>query len=130
MVEVFGSNIDGDRFRVQSVLFVITQNQSFKSFRHFLSVINCYRRFISNCPELLQPLAELLKKGLHKFFMTPGAKREIRTAKEALSKVSMLAHMSTDDKALLVLRTHAPALAIRPELQQIFNGVGQSLSFF
>lgn len=133
-VEFLGHHIDSHGIRPLqdkvSAILDYPAPQSFKSLRRFLGIVNYYRRFIPRCSELLSPLTDLLKKGPRKFLFTPEANSAFESAKEALSKVATLSHLSDDPNAVLILRTDASQSAIGAELQQAVNGEARPLSFF
>lgn len=71
-----------------------------------------------------------LKKGSRRFSMSPKAKTALQTIKEALSKVSVLAHANADGKFALTLWSDAPTVTIVAGLQQTVRGATKSLLFF
>lgn len=62
--------------------------------------------------------------------MTLVVKRALQTAMEALSEMSVLAHISTNDKMILGLQKYASIAVLGAELQQMVNDATPPLSLF
>ena len=108
------------------------QPTSYKRLRSFLGLVNFYRRFVPQCADILAPLTNLLKhqtKGSRKpLVWTSESTQAFHDIKEALSRVTMLAHPGTD--APLSIMTDASDVAVGGVLQQLVGDSWQPIAFY
>ena len=101
---------------------------SIKGLRTFNGMVSYYRRFITNCADVLQPLTDLLRGKTKKLTITDAAQQSFERIKQAIAQSVMLSHQLPD--APLSLAVDASDLAVGAVLQQRVNTVWQPLAFF
>ena len=99
--------------------------------RHFLGLLNYYRRFISHCVDLLSPLSDLLrnrKKKNEQISLNDIQLKAFNEVKQKLATTSLLAHPVPDDQFSLVV--DASGTAVGAVLQQHHQQQLQPLAYF
>ena len=92
---------------------------SLRQLRHFLGLLNNYRRFIPHCADLLSPLSDLLcnrKKKNEQISLNDIQLKAFNEVKQKLATTSLLAHHVPDAQFSLVV--DASGTAIGAVLQQ------------
>lgn len=104
---------------------------SLRQLRHFLGMVNFYRRFIPNCAGKLLPLTQILRDKKKKdcpITLSDEALSSFHGIKRELSSVPFLTHQVQD--ANLSVSCDASASAVGGVLQQTVDGQTQPLAFF
>lgn len=108
------------------------QPSSRRKLREFLGLVNYYRRFVPHCAELLVPLNTLLSGSQPPsapLSWTPSATASFAAIKDAIAKVTLLAHPIPD--APLFLMTDASSSAVGAALhQRTLDNAPLPLGFF
>lgn len=102
-----------------------------RELRHFLGMLNFYRRFIPCAAQFQAPLNGLLTdsvKGSHPITFTAKEHDAFTACKDSLCRAALLAHPDCNSKLALV--TDASDTAIGAVLQQLKDGEWQPLAFF
>ena len=100
-----------------------------KSLWQFLGMVNFYRRFISNCTSILQPLTNLLtniKK--YDIVVSGDAQSAFSKIKAALTKTTELSHVFPGVE--LCLAVDASAVGVEIVLQEKVSGSWKPISFY
>ncbi|TNN04773.1 Retrovirus-related Pol polyprotein from transposon 17.6, partial [Schistosoma japonicum] len=94
----------------------------------FNGLVSFYRRFILNCASIMKPLTDQLRGNKKAITMDPESKKAFVAIKEAIAKVTMLAHYNTE--APVSIAVDASDSAIGAVLQQWTGQAWQPLAFF
>ena len=100
---------------------------SLHQLRHFLGLLNYYRRFISHCADLLAPLSDLLRKRKKKneqISLSDIQLKAFNEVKQKLATTSLLAHPVPDAQFSLVVDPSDTAVGAVLQQQQ------QPLAYF
>ena len=110
----------------------LPQPTSYKRLRSFLGLVNFYRRFVPQCADILAPLTKPPQAPNQRIPQTLGVDiwkhASFHDIKEALSRVTMLAHPGTD--APLSIMTDASDVAVGGVLQQLVGDSWQPIAFY
>jgi hypothetical protein len=90
--------------------------QDIKQLQRFLSMVNFYLHFLSNCAQVLKPLTDLLKGGAKTLEWTASAQEAFQDAKRLLAAEVLLQHPAPN--AGLSLATDNSDTHIRGVMQQ------------
>ena len=104
---------------------------SLRQLRHFLGLLNYYRRFIPHCADLLSPLSDLLrnrKKKNEQISLNDIQLKAFNEGKQKLATTSLLAHPVPDAQFSLVV--DASGTAVGAVLQQQYQQQLQPLAYF
>ena len=104
---------------------------SLRQLRHFLGLLNYYRRFIPHCADLLSPLSDLLrnrKKKNDQISLNDIQLKAFNEVKQKLATTSLLAHPVPDAQFSLVV--DASGTAVGAVLQQQYQQQLQPLAYF
>ena len=104
---------------------------SFRQLRHFLGLLNYYRRFISHCADLLSPLSDLLcnrKKKNEQISLNDIQLKAFNEVKQKLATTSLLAHPVPDTQFSLAV--DASGTAVGAVLQQQYPQQLHPLAYF
>ena len=100
---------------------------SLRQLRHFLSLLNYYRRFIPHCADLLSPLSNRKKKN-EQISLNDIQLKAFNEVKQKLAITSLLAHPVPDAQFSLVV--NAWGTAVGSVLQQQHQQQLQPLAYF
>ena len=104
---------------------------SLRQIRHFLGLLNYYRRFIPHCVDLLSLLSDLLrnkKKKNEQISLNDLQLKTFNEMKQKLATTSLLAHPVPDAQFSLVV--DASGTALDAVLQQQYQQQLQPLAYF
>ena len=102
-----------------------------RQLRHFLGLLNYYRRFIPHCADLLSPLSDLLrnrKKNYEQISLNDIQQKALNEVKQKLAATSLLAHPVPDSQFSFVV--DASGTAVGAVLQQQHQQQLQPLAYF
>ena len=102
-----------------------------RQLRHFLGLLNYYRRFIPHCADLLSPLSDLLrnrKKENEMILLNDIQLKAFNEVKQKLATTSLLAHPVLDTQFSLVV--DASGTGVGAVLQQQHSQQLQPLAYF
>ena len=95
--------------------------KSLTQLRKFLSLINCYHRFIPNCATIFQPLICYSQQGIKQaLLLHDDSLSAVNNIKQALADGNFLAHPSMDAPYYLAVDASMPPLL---QLEQCYNSV-------
>ncbi|BHF81061.1 hypothetical protein SprV_0702419000 [Sparganum proliferum] len=99
-----------------------------RQLQRFLGMVNFYRRFLSNCADLMLPLTNMLSGPKGPLELTGEALTAFERIKNSLADATLLTHSAPE--AQLSLMVDASTVAVGAVLQQHLAGSTQPLAFF
>jgi hypothetical protein len=106
----------------------VLPTKDIKQLQHFLGMVNFYRRFLTNCAQVLHPLTDLLKGGPRTLQWTATAQESFQKVKRILAAAVPLQHPSPT--AELSLATDTSDTHIGGVMQQKSGNHWRPLGFF
>ena len=103
---------------------------SIRQLRHFIGMINFYRRFIPNCSTILQPLTNLLQMKNRNFSLEMDALHVFKAAKTALVNFTKLSYIKDDPQTHLTLTTDSSDAGVGAVVEQECDSQRKPIAFF